>query len=85
MKKWINNFLIKPFGFWAAMYLYYSFFVWDEFYDIFSVEGIETLIGLFILGIIIFGIIPIIFKLAAKLYNKIPDKQTNKKQTHNSH
>ena len=78
MNKIINNFLIKPFGFWGAMSLYYSLFVWGEFYDSFSVVAIETSIGFFILGIIIFGIIPIIFNLLSKLYDKIPDSNTKK-------
>lgn len=66
MNKWIKNFLLKPFGFAGGLYLYYSYFVWGEFYPLWYSTGLGSFLAFYFLGIIIFGVIPYLFWLWKK-------------------
>lgn len=67
MKKWIKDFLIKPFAFGAGLYLYYSFFVWGEFYPLWYSNGLGSFLAFFSWGFIIFGVIPFLIRLWKKI------------------
>ena len=66
MKKWIKDFLIKPFGFGAGLYSYYSIFIWGEFYSLLNSNGLGSFLAFFSWGIIIFGLIPFLIRLWKK-------------------